>query len=96
MDPVAEACCRIKVAAIHSPLSRSIGMSKDIWLASLAMLVYIFGGLATFAGIILIILMKGRDLWGLGDGSSFGYLLVCVGLLFSILGVAVMRFLRNR
>lgn len=68
----------------------------ELILSILAIAVYILGGVATFGGAALILLMKGKDLWGLGDGHSIGYLLVCVGLVSSILGVLIMRILRNR
>ena len=71
-------------------------MQKDIWLAATALAIYILGGLGTFGGIALILLMKGEDLWGWGDGSSIGHLFLCVGLSFSIFGVLLMRILRNR
>lgn len=69
---------------------------KELIWSVIAIVVYIFGGIATFAGAGLILLMKGKDLWGWGEGHAIGYLLVCVGLVFSILGVLVMRILRNR
>ncbi|PLX92573.1 MAG: hypothetical protein C0621_09055 [Desulfuromonas sp.] len=65
-------------------------------LAVVAMGVYIIGGLSTFSGLGLIWLMKGKDLFGLGDGRSIGYLLLCVGLALNILGVLLMRIFRNR
>lgn len=71
-------------------------MQKDVWLALLALSIYVVGGLSTFAGIGLIVMMKARDLWGLGEGRSLGYLFLCVGLSLSILGVLLMRILRNR
>lgn len=69
---------------------------KDLILSIVAIGVYVFGGIATFGGAGLILLMKEKDLWGWGDGHSIGYLLVCVGLILSILGVLIMRILRNR
>ncbi len=69
---------------------------KDLIWSILAIGVYILGGVATFTGAGLILLMKGQDLWGWGEGHTIGYLLVCVGLIFSVLGVLVMRILRNR
>ncbi len=69
---------------------------KELVLSIFAIGVYILGGLATFGGVALILLMKGKDLWGLGDGHTLGYLFVCVGLIMSILGVLIMRILRNR
>lgn len=71
-------------------------MKRDLIFSVLAIFVYIVGGLATFAGVGLILLMKGKDLWGLGEGHTLGYLFVCVGLVLTILGVLVMRILRNR
>ncbi len=68
----------------------------DIFLAACAFFVYIVGGLGTFAGIFLLVFMEGRDLWGWGDGRSVGYLFFCVGLGLTILGVLIMRILRNR
>ena len=69
---------------------------KELLLSLLAIAVYIVGGLATFGGVAMILLMKGVDLWGWGEGHAIGYLLVCVGLVLSILGVMIMRILRNR
>jgi hypothetical protein len=69
---------------------------KELVLSIVAIAVYIVGGIATFGGVGLILLMKGKDLWGWGDGHTIGYLLVCVGLVLSIVGVLVMRILRNR
>jgi len=48
------------------------------------------------SGLGLIALMKNKDLLGLGEGRSIGILFVCVGLLSSILGVLIMRIVRNR
>jgi hypothetical protein len=64
--------------------------------AVLALATFIFGGILTFGGLALIGFMKGRDLFGLGEGRSFGILLFCVGLVLSILGVFIMRLVRNR
>jgi hypothetical protein len=41
-------------------------------------------------------LMQDRNLLGWGDGRAIGYLLLCVGLCLSILGVLMMRLFRNR
>jgi hypothetical protein len=64
--------------------------------AIFALSIFVLGGISTFSGLGLIAFMKGRDLFGLGEGRSFGILLVCVGLLASIMGVLVMRLMRNR
>jgi hypothetical protein len=69
---------------------------KDLIWPFIAFSSYIIGGFLTFGGVALIVLMKGKDFWGLGEGHTLGYLFVCVGLLLSILGVLIMRILRNR
>lgn len=69
---------------------------QGIALAVMAFVVYIVGGISTFAGLGLILFMRGRDLLGLGDGSSIGYLFLCVGLSFCILGILFMRIFKNR
>ncbi len=61
-----------------------------------ALVVYIIGGIATFGGIGLVAFMKGRDLWGWGDGRSIGFLFLCTGICLSIFGVLMMRVFRNR
>lgn len=69
---------------------------QGIGLAVIAFAVYIIGGIGTFGGLALIFFMKNKDLWGLGEGRSIGYLCLCVGLCLSILGVIFMRIFRNR
>ena len=71
-------------------------MDKELYWSIFGIVVYVIGGIGTFLGVGLILLMKGKDLWGLGDGHTIGYLFVCVGLILTILGVLVMRILRNR
>jgi hypothetical protein len=73
-------------------------MSKKqgVALALISISVYIIGGFSIFSGVVLIIMMKGRTLWGWGDGSTIGYLFVCVGAALSIFGVLLMRIFRNR
>lgn len=71
-------------------------MLKEIWLAILALVIFIVGGIATFAGMALVVFMRGRDLWGWGEGHTLGYLFLAVGLALSILGVLLMRIFRNR
>lgn len=69
---------------------------QGIWLAVVAFAVYILGGIGAFGGLALIFLMKGRDLLGWGEGRTIGYLFLCVGACFSVLGVLLMRIFRNR
>ncbi len=71
-------------------------MDKDLILSIIAIVIYILGGVGTFVGAGMILLMEGKDLWGWGDGHSIGYLLLSVGLVFSIFGVLIMRIIRNR
>ncbi|NJD91173.1 MAG: hypothetical protein FIA91_06630 [Geobacter sp.] len=68
--------------------------SMKLGIAALA--VYVFGGIGIFSGIWLIVFRRGVDLFGLGAGHTIGYLLLCVGVAFSILGVLLMRVFRNR
>jgi hypothetical protein len=78
--------------------SRGLRMAKKqgIALAVTAFALYILGGAGTFGGLALIGFMKGRDLLGLGDGRSIGYLFLCAGLCLSVMGVLLMRLFRNR
>ena len=69
---------------------------QGIGLAVVAFAIYILGGIGTFGGLALIAFMNGKDLFGLGDGRSIGYLFLCVGMVFSVLGVLFMRVFRNR
>ena len=64
--------------------------------AVFALSTFVIGGILTFSGLGLIAFMKNKDLLGWGEGRSVGILFVCVGLLLSILGVLVMRLIRNR
>ena len=69
---------------------------QGIVLAMIAFAVYIIGGFSCFSGVVLIVFMKGRDLWGWGDAKTIGYLLICIGAVLSVLGVLLMRIFRNR
>lgn len=71
-------------------------VDRGVLLSIFAIGIYVIGGIGTFCGVGLILLMKGTDLWGLGEGHTLGYLMVCVGLVLTILGVLIMRILRNR
>lgn len=69
---------------------------KTLVISVAAIAIYIIGGLGTFVGAAFILLLKGRDLCGWGEARTIGYLLICVGLCLTILGVLIMRILRNR
>lgn len=73
-----------------------VAKTKGMAGAIFALSTFIIGGVLTFSGLGLIALMKNKDLLGLGEGRSIGILFVCVGLLASILGVLIMRIVRNR
>lgn len=73
-------------------MAKNKGMAGAIF----ALSTFIIGGVLTFTGLALIALMKNKDLLGLGEGRSIGILLFCLGLLASILGVLIMRIVRNR
>ena len=72
--------------------NRSLGNTLGI----VALAVYILGGIGTFGGMGLIFFMKGKDLLGWGEGRTIGYLLLCSGVCFSLIGVILMRLFRNR
>ena len=69
---------------------------KGSGLGIAALVIYILGGLLTFSGLAMAVFMDGRDLAGLGDGRSVGWLFLCVGLSMTIMGVLLMRVFRNR
>ncbi|PLY03766.1 MAG: hypothetical protein C0624_06610 [Desulfuromonas sp.] len=72
------------------------GIDQGLVFGLLSLSLYIVGGISTFAGLGMIVALKGKDLMGLGDGSTLGYLFVCVGLCVSVAAVLMMRVLRNR
>ena len=69
---------------------------RGLLFAGVALLVYVFGGISVMVGLILIGIIGERDLWGWGRADSIGYLFFGVGLCLTILGVLVMRIMRNR
>jgi hypothetical protein len=78
---------------------RSRAMTKKpsgLFLAIIAFVLYIVGGLLFFGGVALITLMGGHDLFGWGEAKTVGYLCVCAGASLSIMGVLFLRLVRNR
>jgi hypothetical protein len=67
-----------------------------IQLGVAALVLYIIGGIGAFGGIGLIFIMKEQDLFGWGQARTIGYLLLCVGVCLSIIGILLMRLFRNR
>jgi len=69
---------------------------RGLLLAGTALAVSVVGGIGVMAGLVLIGIVGERDLWGWGQANSIGYLCFGVGLCLTILGVLVMRIMRNR
>lgn len=76
---------------------QAVTASRTGWLAAgFALTVYVVGGLSVMTGIGFIGMLGAQDLWGWGEARSIGYLLFAVGIILSILGVLIMRIMRNR
>ena len=69
---------------------------QGMGLGIFALVLYLSGGIGCFGGIGMIAFMKGYNLWGWGDARTIGYLFLCAGACLSVLGVLLMRILRNR
>ena len=70
--------------------------SRGVFWAALALSLDVVGGLLVMAGLVMVGILGGQDLWGWGEARGMGYLAFGVGLLLSILGVLIMRIMRNR
>lgn len=71
--------------------------SKKGWVfAGLALSLYVIGGILVMAGLVMIGILGTQDLWGLGEARGMGYMAFFVGIILSILGVLIMRIMRNR
>lgn len=67
------------------------------WIAAgFAISVYVIGGLGVMTGLGFIGMLGSQNLWGWGEARSIGYLLFGVGMGLSVLGVLIMRIMRNR
>ncbi len=71
------------------------GWRSWVW-AGLALSLYVFGGLLIMAGLIMIGVLGSQDLWGWGEARGIGYMAFGVGIVLSVLGVLIMRIMRNR
>lgn len=73
-------------------------MKKDLSLilSILAFILYIVGGLGIFSGLFMVLVLKTKDLFGLGTAETLGYLFLCVGACLSVAGVLTLRIIRNR
>jgi hypothetical protein len=61
-----------------------------------AISLYVVGGLLVMAGLVMIGMLGAQDLWGWGEARGIGYMAFGVGIVLSIMGVMIMRFMRNR
>lgn len=75
---------------------QTITSKANFMAAGFALSVYIIGGLGVMTGLGLIGILGAQDLWGWGEARSIGYLIFAVGMILSILGVLIMRIMRNR
>ncbi len=65
-------------------------------LAGIALTMYLLGGILIMAGLVMIGIMGSQDLWGWGEARGIGYMAFAVGIILSVVGVLVMRIMRNR
>jgi hypothetical protein len=71
------------------------GWKSWIW-AGMALSLYVFGGLLIMAGLVMIGVLGAQDLWGWGEARSIGYMAFGIGIFLSVMGVLIMRIMRNR
>ncbi len=64
--------------------------------AGIALTMYVVGGVMIMGGLIMIGIMGGQDLWGWGEARGIGYMAFALGIVLSVMGVLVMRIMRNR
>jgi len=65
-------------------------------LAGVALTMYVTGGVLIMAGLVMIGIMGGQDLWGWGEARGIGYMAFAIGIILSVFGVLLMRIMRNR
>jgi hypothetical protein len=70
--------------------------TPDFSLSIAAFVLYIAGGFGIFGGLALVVIRGREDFLGWGEAKAIGYLLICVGLCFSVMGVLFLRLVRNR
>ena len=64
--------------------------------ASIALTMYVIGGVLIMGGLVMIGIMGAQDLWGWGEARGIGYMAFALGIILSVVGVLVMRIMRNR
>ena len=83
-------------AIMNTLWSGKMRRGSGVYWAVLALSLYVAGGLLVMAGLIMIGILGTQDLWGWGEARGMGYMAFGVGILLSILGVMIMRIMRNR
>ena len=66
-----------------------------VW-AGLALGMYVLGGLLFMSGLVMIGVLGDQDLWGWGEARGIGYMAFALGIVLSVMGVLIMRVMRNR
>lgn len=64
--------------------------------AGLALSLYVIGGLLLMSGLVMIGILGAQDLWGWGEARGIGYMAFYLGIGLSVMGVLIMRIMRNR
>ena len=64
--------------------------------AGMALSFYVIGGLMIMGGLVMIGILGAQDLWGWGEARSVGYMAFGLGIILSVMGVLIMRIMRNR
>lgn len=64
--------------------------------AGIALAMYVIGGLMIMGGLVMIGILGEQDLWGWGEARGIGYMAFALGIVLSVVGVLVMRIMRNR
>ena len=84
-----------KVGCSQEVLRQMKGWRGWLW-AGVALSLYVLGGLLVMGGLVMIGILGAQDLWGWGEARSMGYMAFGVGIVLSIMGVMIMRIMRNR
>lgn len=64
--------------------------------AGMALAMYVIGGFMIMGGLVMIGIMGEQNLWGWGEARGIGYMAFALGIILSVVGVLVMRIMRNR
>jgi hypothetical protein len=75
---------------------RFMQIDRSLVLSIIAFVLYIAGGLGIFGGLFMVLVLKSKDLFGLGTAETLGYLVLSIGGSLSVAGVLMLRIIRNR